>query len=359
MRRLPSLTFNTLAKLYAITSCYRLLNAYLLQTQFDPDEYWQTLEPAYCLAFSSTRNCAYTWEWTRHETNSDDNSHSQFTFTSLLQRALNGPVRSHVSILPTYLFYKVVKYLSLDTTYIISHGPVYLNAMIVAAPTDVATYYITRWITSSDNDETTPLLALFASLTNWFHAYALVRTYSNSMEAMLLTVGLALLCPNIFLDNEENQNSTSSKKNTLRAKLAFVLGGLGVAVRFTSLAAWIPIGLIISYRNTTILNDFVHSLLSLCALYGGLGLLIGCVIDMYFYGSFGVVPFVGNFQFNVLQGTPRHITCMFSFTKILNLFDCLLLKVWVLCMGRTHRIGTLLLDFLRSQVFCYHFLSLE
>ena len=80
--------------LFILICLYRLANAWMIRTQFDPDEYWQTLEPAYCLVFagssssSLTKNtngnatnnlsdnnqgiqqhgCALTWEWTRRYT---------------------------------------------------------------------------------------------------------------------------------------------------------------------------------------------------------------------------------------------------------------------------------------------------
>eukprot|EP00978_Attheya_sp_CCMP212_P048837 scaffold582638_cov98-Attheya_sp.AAC.1 len=37
------------AMVYGVSCLYRILNALWIETQFDPDEYWQTLEPAYCM----------------------------------------------------------------------------------------------------------------------------------------------------------------------------------------------------------------------------------------------------------------------------------------------------------------------
>ena len=333
---LSHVSLPTLIRLYVIATCYRLFNAYIIQTQFDPDEYWQTLEPAYCLAFSSNHNnndenntinnnnhCAYTWEWTRsydgNELNNNPTSSMAMTsidtslFSTMILQALHGPVRSYVSILPTYLFYKVIQYLSYDSSYVISHGPLYLNALLVAAPTDVAIYYIATWIVKNKSIQSNnvPMIAFIVSLTNWFHGYALIRTYSNSLETMLVTIGIALLCPELFGQNYYGE-STNVKTKThhhyyyyfgSNAKIAFVLGGLGVAIRFTSLAAWIPIGLIISCRLTTSFMGLMRNIVSLCALYGGCGLFMGCLIDWYFYGGDSVViPFLGNFHFNVILG---------------------------------------------------------
>ena len=197
----------------------------------------------------------------------------------------------------------------------IAHGPVYLNALVVAAPTDVATYCIARWMTTNNNihGKSIPLLSFIVSLTNWFHGYALVRTYSNSMEAMLLTVGIALLSPELLGGTKKDENSKRhGRKIRMKAKVAFLLGGLGVSIRFTSLAAWIPIGLITSIRSTTNFRDFTSFIFALCALYGGMGLIIGCIIDCWFYGFLEVVPFLGNFHFNVILGKSHILYLLLS-----------------------------------------------
>ena len=327
------LSYKNLFLIYTTAATYRLINAHFIQTQFDPDEYWQTLEPAYCLAFKNSSNCVYTWEWTRSRALSLSR-HQPNVFIDTLQNALHGPVRSHVSILPTFWFYKIVHYLSWDSTYMISHGPLYIHALLVVAPTDIATYVISRWIhniiiihpeKNCDNPNL-PLLALMANITNWFHGYALIRTYSNSVETMLLIVGMALLSPELFGRYQPQKQQQQNHIYRRNAKIAFILGGLSVAIRFTSLAAWIPIGLILSFRGisvgsskeaneNTFQNGF-YTVFNLCALYGAIGLLIACMIDWYFYDMI-VIPFLGNFHFNVILG--MYFMCIsiesFCFTK--------------------------------------------
>ena len=38
-------------KLFLFFTAFRLANVLLIQSQFDPDEYWQNLEPSYCYVF--------------------------------------------------------------------------------------------------------------------------------------------------------------------------------------------------------------------------------------------------------------------------------------------------------------------
>ena len=188
--------------LYFIICTYRVLNALIVQTQFDPDEYWQTLEPAYCISFAHKSTfdykCAYTWEWTRRSATYAGFKSSNSSVSSFMNRILMGPIRSHVSILPTISLYSFARYFAFDSNFVISKGPALVNALIVAAPTDLATFVIA---TKVFNMKTKKLYhyancafwALFLSLTSWFNGYALSRTYSNSIECMLITIGVALL----------------------------------------------------------------------------------------------------------------------------------------------------------------------
>ena len=101
--------------------------------------------------------------------------------------------------------------------------------------------------------------------------------------------------------------------NSLKSKLAYVIGGLSACVRFSSLAAWIPMGLIVAIRSAKSdekkandssrfnYNVMFLTLFRLCALYGAAGITLGCLIDRLMYG-FWAIPFLGNFHFNVLLG---------------------------------------------------------
>ena len=179
--------------LYLCLCIFRIANALLIQTQFDPDEYWQNLEPAYCEAFPE-RPCAYTWEWTRR---ADGDS-------VWWMQPFEGPIRSYLSVLPTYILYLVARKRYWDgLSWIVPKGPVLLHAILVAAPTDLATWYMGQWVGQPTSltfncDKTRRALSaccLLCSLTSWFNAYALVRTYSNSLETALLAVGIALVGP--------------------------------------------------------------------------------------------------------------------------------------------------------------------
>lgn len=221
--------------LYVYICIFRLWNALLIQSQFDPDEYWQTLEPAYCQVFRPTEKDAngipscegLTWEWKRraaqqqqqqphqkkqqrqgqqHARQSSPPESSSFTATlsEWIHQCLEGPVRSYASVLPTYLFYQALKFFNWDTTWMVSKGPVLIHAVLVAAPTDLAVWYMAHFMTSGgDHDRsamtatatTLPGWCLFCSIVSWFNGYALIRTYTNSVETVLLALGMTLVSP--------------------------------------------------------------------------------------------------------------------------------------------------------------------
>ena len=531
-------TRNTM-KLFGILALYRLANAWMIRTQFDPDEYWQTLEPAYCLAFGNENEqgyydiemeveaqqsermmygCALTWEWTRRWSPpivdvviaattgenaaidrgalNNDNMQSTTTTTttaatkpssqinktihSIIEQAMHGPVRSYVSILPTYWYYlacrhffdwvatnnnddnnvsnknsnknndnngdieeinywkivssyirsKLQNLVHQNASYLISKGPSFLHAILIVAPTDLSVYLIARhlnnfnniamqsatthtaiipngsirsdWSKSNNNHFTwqgwkfsLPFWSLMCTLTSWFHGYALIRTYANSMETMCLLVGIALLSPvgfhipllcvvvavvivvvvvlrilmvlfhfNIGISQElfghNNADTTTLRTNKSKsqypsvvhrpqAKLAFILGGMSACVRFTSLAAWIPLGVIVSIRsgdghygdnpNDSMAQtngrlrghcynyyNMLHTLFGLCAMYGLLGLFLGCCVDRWAYG-FWAIPFLGNFHFNVVLGRSLCVAALFCNS--------------IYCSAQTHLLGHL------------------
>ena len=199
-----------------ITFCciYRIINALFIQTQFDPDEYWQNNEVAYCLVFSSKYdtidndsdkyyNCAQTWEWKRTDekyyngpssTNTINIYSKYFKSGPFHEYAakpiMQGPVRSYINVLPTILLYHASKKYSFDTNFVIQKGPILLNALLVVVPIDLLVLHISGTIFHND---IITRWCFVCSLLNWFHGYGLIRTYSNSFECLLFMISLALL----------------------------------------------------------------------------------------------------------------------------------------------------------------------
>ena len=86
----------------------------------------------------------------------------------------------------------------------------------------------------------------------------------------------------------------------IRSCLSFTLGGISTAIRFTSLAAYVPMGVTLALQRSSFLGT-VRFLLFNCAICGILGISLTMVIDRALYG-FWCIPFLGNFHFNVMLG---------------------------------------------------------
>jgi len=319
---------------------FRIINVLFIQSQFDPDEYWQNLEPAYCHVFreEGTSCQGLTWEWKQrefrndHENDSSSNGWILQSVTRAMVLGMYGPVRSFASIVPTLVFYKIVKTCGIDTSWMVSRGPVFLNAILVAAPTDWAVWYLSRFWTESTTsssassnvpssldrrekrsptnykeNDINPFInfCVYCALTSWFNAYAMVRTYSNSLETVLFVLSVVLVSPELLATattttTSEKVIDRNMRGASPRACLAFFLGGICSSIRFTCLAAYIPMGLVLSWLSYTTMTSKLSYLLEVCALFGFLGFLSTVILDRIMFG-YWAIPVLGNFHFNVIQ----------------------------------------------------------
>ena len=270
--------------IFLLLCVFRVLNTFLIRSYFDPDEVWQTLEPAYCAVFRPSEgfDCpGFTWEWKRR--GPDDAS-------DFITQSLLGPARTYLSVLPTHLFYRALQSLRLDTSWWVGRGPMLLYALTVAAPTDYAVWYCAKLLYKSLD---LSFWCLFASLSAWFNAYSMVRTFANGQEAFLLMMSLCLVGKELLVYSDKLQCG-----RMWRARLAFFLGGLCVSIRGTSGVAYVPMGILLAWRENS-WKDRLLYLFSICALFGLLGIGAACVVDFWFFG-FPTLPFLGNFHFNVV-----------------------------------------------------------
>ncbi|KAF8643825.1 hypothetical protein AX16_008843 [Volvariella volvacea WC 439] len=140
----------------------RVLIALLTRTFFQPDEYFQSLEPAHHLVFGYGH---LTWEWLAPK-----------PIRSVIYPALNVPV---------YYLLKITGLADLGILgrLLVVLGPRLVHGTIAAAA-DIWTYKLAQKIVGRDYAGT----ALFLSLMSFFNALALSRSLSNSLETTLTTV---------------------------------------------------------------------------------------------------------------------------------------------------------------------------
>ncbi|PPS10393.1 hypothetical protein GOBAR_AA10254 [Gossypium barbadense] len=156
---------------------FRMLNALLIQTYFNPDEHWQALEVAHRIAFGYGH---LTWEW-------------------------EEGIRSYLHPMMFALFYKLLALLRLDIPCVMIKAPRLLQSIFSA---------------------------LFSQLANWFMFFCFNRTFSNSLETTLTLVGL-YYWPSV--------RSSLNKAPSGSRKWGLALAALACAIRPTSAVTWVSV----------------------------------------------------------------------------------------------------------------------
>ena len=182
---------------------FRVINVFMVQTQFDPDEYWQNLEVSYCYVFGEANSSCpgLTWEWKRQPSTIVQSIDDIPALINAITLGFEGPVRSFISIIPTLTWYQIIKRYGFDSSWMVSRGPLIVNAIFVATVTDWAVWYMSRWMIPSlqQKGQSKTFFSfnycVYCGLTSWFNAYALTRTYSNSLETALIAFSMVLVSP--------------------------------------------------------------------------------------------------------------------------------------------------------------------
>ncbi|ORX34966.1 GPI mannosyltransferase [Kockovaella imperatae] len=165
---------------FVLALTVRSISLLLPQTFFQPDEFYQALEPAHHLVFGYGY---LTWEW-RDLPGSKSAGIS--TVQSLWNEAVVGG-RMRGWLWPGVFagLYKVLQLTSMDSSELLIIMP-RLVGVLVAASTDYATYCLSRKLLGPGSTAA----ALFLSLTSLFNAHLLPRSLSTSPETLLTTLAL-------------------------------------------------------------------------------------------------------------------------------------------------------------------------
>ena len=154
---------------HLILILFRLSNAILCKTSFDPDEYWQALEVAHRRTFGYGY---LTWEW-----------HTQ--------------LRSYMFPLMFECLYRV---LSLFEGWGFSRMLLVLCPRLVMAVLAYLTDVYTHKVCTLLFGKRTALTCLYLQITSWFLFYAITRTFINCLEVFLLTAIFYVCCTLLIED---------------------------------------------------------------------------------------------------------------------------------------------------------------
>ncbi|CAA7407566.1 unnamed protein product [Spirodela intermedia] len=251
---LPDWLFASDGRVWLLCLIFRVVNALLVQTYFNPDEHWQALEVAHRVAFGYGH---LTWEW-------------------------KEGIRSYLHPMVFVLLYKVLSFLHLDVPWFMIKAPRLLQS-VFASFGDLFTYKLSYVLFNKHVAQ----WALFSQLTCWFMFFCITRTLSNSLETVLTSISLFY-----WLCNE----SSSKKAQTGSRKFALLIAALACIVRPTSAITWLYLGI---WEFVKADDRYKFLFLEVFPI-GILVLVLSCMLDWLMYGSLVFVPL--NFlKFNLLS----------------------------------------------------------
>ena len=253
--------------LFGALLVFRVLNALLTQTFFQPDEYWQSQEIAHRLVFGYGY---LTWEWQPALPGASG--------------VLDGPIRG---ILHPLLFvpgYALLKLTALDSTRLLVLVP-RLQQAVFAAIGDVYTYRLARRVLGAKYAPD----ALLVAVTNVYSLYTATRTFANTTEAALTAAAL-FYWP---FEPRQDEQRARYKTNLYRA---LALAALACLLRPTNGILWAYLFVELVWRTVRqkqqsleVAGDLVLLLVS-AARIGVVALVLSVVLDSAWAGRFALAP---------------------------------------------------------------------
>ncbi|KAJ3941642.1 glycosylphosphatidylinositol anchor biosynthesis [Colletotrichum fioriniae] len=172
----------------------RLLNAWWVLTFFQPDEYFQALEPAWRMAFGEGSGAWITWEWRNQ-------------LRSSLHPALFAGVYTLADL--------VARPLPIIRPWLLLAAPKAAQAVFAAAG-DWYTWQLAVKIYGADSSVS--WFALFMSMFSPFQWYCSTRTFSNSLETTLTIMALNYwpweLLVSAYPSSSPQQQSSSAQQTS-------------------------------------------------------------------------------------------------------------------------------------------------
>ncbi|KAL9949414.1 glycosylphosphatidylinositol anchor biosynthesis [Verticillium nonalfalfae] len=266
----------------------RAFNAYWVTTFFQPDEYFQALEPAWQMAFGPGAGAWLTWEW-QHQLRS---SLHPALFAAVYWLADQG-----ARLLPVWLDARPI---------LLAAAPKAAQAAFAAAG-DWCTWQLAVRLFGPDTSAS--WFALFMSMCNPFHWYCSTRTFSNSLETTLTVAALNYWPWELFAEHESVKENPKGPSTILKSvnglRLSLVLAAIAVTLRPTNIIIWLTV--IITTFATTLFNpksvvtsSIYAVLIREIILCGALVLGLSLVSDRLWFGEW-TLPAYKWLYFNISQ----------------------------------------------------------
>ncbi|KAK4153673.1 glycosyltransferase [Chaetomidium leptoderma] len=273
---------------------FRFINALCVRTFFQPDEYFQALEPAWSIAFGGDSGAWMTWEW-QHQLRSSLHP----AIFGLAYKAVDG-VMSFLQLYPPFRAFILV---ALPTTL----------QSVFAALGDFYTWKLAMDIYGRQSNA--PWAALWMTVLNPWQWYCSTRTFSNSLET---TLTIAALCywPWEMLSDAKASDEVPLRQNGRVASLriSLVLAAVAVLLRPTNLFIWLGVlGLSLTRLGlagqTPLTASTLLVLLREIVVCGMAVLAISVVSDRLYFGFWTFPPYKWLY-FNISQSLAVLYGCM-------------------------------------------------
>ncbi|KAF9877366.1 Alg9-like mannosyltransferase [Colletotrichum karsti] len=266
----------------------RLLNAWWVLTFFQPDEYFQALEPAWRMAFGEGSGAWITWEW-------------KYQLRSSLHPAVFAGVYSLADLIAQPLPAAAKSWLLLA-------APKAAQAVFAAAG-DWYTWQLAVKIYGADSS--TSWFALFMSMFSPFQWYCSTRTFSNSLETTLTIAALNYWPWELLGESKtvkENPKPAQSILHTpgilMNLRISLFLAAIAVLLRPTNILIWATIGLATLSRpllTRSVLTPSTTLILVREVLFcGTAALALSLASDRLYFGEWAFPPYTWLY-FNISQ----------------------------------------------------------
>ncbi|KAI8628639.1 glycosyltransferase family 22 protein [Xylariaceae sp. FL1651] len=278
----------------AVIFTIRFVNALCVRTFFQPDEYYQVLEPAWHMLYGANSGAWLTWEW-RHALRSSIHP-SVFAFAYFVVESFWGSYD-----VPTIK----AKWLLM--------APKVLQTGF-AALSDWYTWRLAEKIYGPSTAASWSVL--FMVLLNPWQWYTATRTFSNCFETTLTAMALYYWPWELLGVKADEKGSshgspvlfdTRSQVNSLR--LSLLLAAFAVLLRPTNVFIWIAVGTLTVTRFTlsgqSPLDRRVILILFREGFFcGSLALGVSLLLDRQYFGEWKFPPFAW-LHFNVAQDLAK------------------------------------------------------
>ncbi|ETI28974.1 hypothetical protein G647_01426 [Cladophialophora carrionii CBS 160.54] len=276
---------------------FRLVNALIVQTFFQPDEYFQALEPAWQWAFGKEAGAWITWEWKHH-------------LRSAIHPAIFGICYQLADVLAGLL-----RLQHHPRAEVLLAAPKILQALF-AALSDFYTWKLASGIYGAQSPAALTALALtVASPWQWFCS---TRTFSNSLETTLTIVALynwpwhwALPLRNreettappddhVVRSRDKSAHRAESTDDLTRLRRSLLCAAVAVILRPTNVLIWMTLSWYTFVWNWDGPLEEKKMVARETVICGSTILLLSAVVDRIFYYAW-VFPPVNFLRVNVLQ----------------------------------------------------------